>query len=277
MIEINLRTSQPFQVPDDWTSVNTIEIVGGGGGGGNAIARDSYPTQIRQWRNYSRGGAGGGYARVENVSILQPRQIINCIVGVGGAAATEWFMPSQTDIFGNPNPLYFQYILRVTGFHYHPTFFSTGTTTFGNYFSVYGGRYLSESFFSKMVSHIGGNLNFSNWPVGSYTNFVTAQGESKRYLGSVTDGDSRINMFDPISFGGTAGGPFIIGSDGNAVGQGGQAQTLVDNFVVWGDRFGTTGGIDPAQVTKPALRGKDGVIRIRYEPSGTQQACVWIS
>ena len=243
MIEIILTSNQIWTVPNDWSSVNTIEIIGGG------------------------GGAGGGYVKVENVNILQPKQQINVIVGQGGAAADEWFMPSLLS-----SPLYLSTILRVTGFHYHPTLFSTGTTTFGSYMSVFGGRYQSESFFDKMFSHIGGNLNFNSWPLGSYTNLVTSQGESKRYLGFIGDGDPRVDTFDPISFGGAAGGPGFLN-----YGRGGQAQTLVNNYIVWGNRFGTTGGIDPAQVTKPALSGTQGVVRITYEPSGTQQACVWIS
>lgn len=267
MIEIILTSSQVWTVPDDWSSVNTIEIIGGGGGGGNAIARDNYPTQIRQWRNYSRGGAGGGYAKVENVTALQRKQQISVTIGQGGAAADAWFMPTLLS-----SPTYIRDILRVTGFHFHPTFFSTGTTTFGSYMSVYGGRYLSESFFSKLYSHIGGDLNFNNWPAGSYTNLITGKGEDKRYLGFVGDSDSRIDTSDPISFGGAAGGPGFLD-----YGRGGQAQTLVNNYIVYGNQFGTTGGIDPAQVTKNALPGNNGVVRITYEPSGTQQACVWIS
>lgn len=267
MIEIILTSSQTWTVPDDWSSVNAIEIIGGGGGGGNAIARDSYPTQIRQWRNYSRAGAGGGYVKVENVSVLQAKQQINVTIGQGGAAADAWFMPTLLS-----SPFYTRDTLRVTGFHYHPTLFSTGTTTFGSYMSVYGGRYLSESFFSKLYSHIGGDLNFNNWPAGSYTNLITGKGEDKRYLGFIGDPDSRIDTSDPISFGGAAGGPGFL-----AYGRGGQAQTLVNNYLVYGNQFGTTGGIDPAQVTKNALPGNNGVVRITYEPSGTQQACVWIS
>lgn len=262
-----MTNTQVWTVPDDWSPVNTIEIIGGGGGGGNAIARDNYSTQIRQWRNYSRGGAGGGYAKVENVTTLQQKQRINVTVGLGGAAADAWFMPTLLS-----SPTYVRDILRVTGFHFHPTFFSTGTTTFGSYMSVYGGRYLSESSFLKLYSHIGGDLNFNNWPAGSYTNFITGKGEDKRYLGFVGDPDSRVDTSDPISFGGAAGGPGFL-----AYGIGGQAQTLVNNYLVYGNRFGTTGGIDPAQVTKNASRGSNGVVRITYEPSGTQQSCVWIS
>ena len=123
MVEILITSSSyNWVVPDDWTSVNSIEIVGAGGGGGNAIARDNYPGQIKQWRNYSRGGAGGGYAKVENVTILQPKQVINCSAGQGGLRADSFrfFMPQTTsDLSG---------ILAVTG---RPG----GFTYFGNYMS----------------------------------------------------------------------------------------------------------------------------------------------
>lgn len=262
MVEILITSSSyNWVVPDDWTSVNSIEIVGAGGGGGNAVARDNYTSQIKQFRNYSRGGAGGGYAKVENVTILQPRQVINCGAGQGGLKADplRFFMPPD-------GPMYLSDILAVTG---RPG----GFTYFGSYMSVFGGRYLLEYMsFPKLYSHIGGSLNFSNWPNGSYTSLVTANGEDKRYTSGNSAGDLYVDISNPLSFGGAAGGPNI-----NGAGQGGQGMTLIRNYSVWGNRFGSSDGINPAEITKDASSGADGVIRIRYEPSGTQQACVWIS
>jgi len=266
LIEIKITSNQIWTVPDDWSSTNIIEIVGGGGGGGNAIAKDTYPNQIRQWRNYSRAGASGGYVRVENVNILQPKQLINLIVGQGGLAADSYRfnMPSnQFDINS---------ILSVTG---RPG----QQTIFGNYMSVYGGRYLLEYIdFPKLYSHIGGTLNFNNWPIGSYSNLVTIDGQSRRYIpDAFTVGDLQVVSSNALSFQTLDNWPELARQFNFEPGQGGQGMTLVNNYLVWGNRFLVTGGINPAEVTKFADNGKQGVIRIRYQPSYTQQACVWIS
>ena len=279
MIEIILTSNQIWTVPDDWSPVNTIEIIGGGGGGGSVIGRYNFQyfgsTTTFDWRNYSRGGAGGGYAKVENVTALQPKQQISVVVGLGGQAAYGYDLADYYDVFGYPNRAYVAFLMAVTGLHYNPGLagFTTGITFFGNYMSVYGGRYSIETTpYDKFFSHIGGDLNFFNWPAGTYSNFITGKGEDKRYLDLIPGRGQQINTSDPLSFGGAAGGPGFLN-----YGRGGQGQTALPNFTVWGNRYGTTGGIDPTQFTKPALSGQNGVVRITYEPYGTQQSCVWIS
>ncbi len=71
-----LTAGSSFTVPSDWTSTNTIEVIGGGGGGQNASAPSPW------------GGAGGGgaYSRITNFS-LTAGATVNYSVGSGGAAS----------------------------------------------------------------------------------------------------------------------------------------------------------------------------------------------
>jgi Concanavalin A-like lectin/glucanases superfamily len=65
---IFLTGSGNWTVPADWTSNNSVEVIGGGGGG------------------WAGGGGGGAYSKKSGLS-LTPGQVIACTVGAGGAGA----------------------------------------------------------------------------------------------------------------------------------------------------------------------------------------------
>src|SRR5215216_2467307 len=63
-----------WTIPSDWTSTNTIEVLGGGGGGRTAAAGGG-------------GGGGGQYRKLSNVSTYTPGStLINFSVGAAGSA-----------------------------------------------------------------------------------------------------------------------------------------------------------------------------------------------
>ena len=69
---LTLQSGSSWTVPSDWTSSNTIEVIGGGGGGGNGGAS---------------GGGGGAYSEISNLS-LTPGTSITYQVGAAGAASS---------------------------------------------------------------------------------------------------------------------------------------------------------------------------------------------
>jgi hypothetical protein len=65
-----------WTVPSDWSSENTIEVIGGGGGGSNGVS--------------GRGGAGGGgYSKITNTAALTQGSTVTVAVGAGGAASAN--------------------------------------------------------------------------------------------------------------------------------------------------------------------------------------------
>ena len=70
---VNGVDSSPWNVPGDWTDVNTIVAIGGGGGGGSNA-------------NGGAGGGGGAYAARTNVDLTGDTQVA---FSVGAAVAAE--------------------------------------------------------------------------------------------------------------------------------------------------------------------------------------------
>jgi alpha-tubulin suppressor-like RCC1 family protein len=85
-------------VPNDWSSVNTVQVQGGGGGGswgGSITAFGGNPTY-----NYpGDGGGGGGYARQYNIA-LTPGSSISFSVGSGGTGGVA---PTANGDFTSPS------------------------------------------------------------------------------------------------------------------------------------------------------------------------------
>src|SRR5262249_20999451 len=75
---IILTSGSTWTVPADWSSIHTIECIGGGGGGAR--------TDVRQ-RYRAGGGGGGGYSKVTNQTYT-PGMVISFTVGAAGAGAT---------------------------------------------------------------------------------------------------------------------------------------------------------------------------------------------
>lgn len=71
-----------WSVPSDFSSVNTIEVIGGGQGAGNAVN--------------GIGGYGGSYAKISNLA-LTPGATVNFSVGAGGTGGA-----SAADYTNNP-------------------------------------------------------------------------------------------------------------------------------------------------------------------------------
>lgn len=75
-----------WTVPANWTSVNTIHMIGGGGGGPSGASSGSN-------RAAGGGGGGGGYTAVNNFSAT-PLSTIGYTIGAGGSGAnggdTTW-------------------------------------------------------------------------------------------------------------------------------------------------------------------------------------------
>jgi hypothetical protein len=82
MTQIFIVSGTSWTVPADWSSANTVEVIGGGAGGGT-----------QSGSNQAGGGGGGGYAKATNLAGLGSAVTIQ--VGGGGAAATAggqtWF------------------------------------------------------------------------------------------------------------------------------------------------------------------------------------------
>ena len=75
---ITIAGTQDYVIPDGFTSAD-IFCVGGGGGGGNGyrFTKEAYQQ--------GGGGGGGGYtATVSNIGVAAG-QVLNCVVGAGGA------------------------------------------------------------------------------------------------------------------------------------------------------------------------------------------------
>ena len=75
---ITITGTQDYVIPDGFTSAD-IFCVGGGGGGGNGyrFTKEAYQQ--------GGGGGGGGYtATVSNIGVAAG-QVLNCVVGAGGA------------------------------------------------------------------------------------------------------------------------------------------------------------------------------------------------
>lgn len=75
---IQITYTQDYVIPDGFTSAD-IFCVGGGGGGGNGyrFTKEAYQQ--------GGGGGGGGYtATVSNIGVAAG-QVLNCVVGAGGA------------------------------------------------------------------------------------------------------------------------------------------------------------------------------------------------
>ncbi|MBI5457877.1 hypothetical protein HY971_04105 [Candidatus Kaiserbacteria bacterium] len=67
-----------WTVPSDWSSTNTIEVIGAGGGGGNqlGVANDS-----------GAGGGGGAYSKITNLTGLSSGGSVTYAVGAAGTHA----------------------------------------------------------------------------------------------------------------------------------------------------------------------------------------------
>jgi hypothetical protein len=72
---IYLLSGTSWTVPADWSSINTIEVIGGGGAG----------TTPDAFAGGSSGGGGGGYAKSTNVAGLSGSIMVQ--IGAGGSSA----------------------------------------------------------------------------------------------------------------------------------------------------------------------------------------------
>ncbi len=87
---IYLTSGTSWTVPSDWTSVNTIEVIGGGGGGASGAGFAG-----------GGGGGGGGYSKISNRT-LTPGASITYSIGAGGAGGV-----GVSAAGGNGSPTYF--------------------------------------------------------------------------------------------------------------------------------------------------------------------------
>lgn len=71
-VTITLTSGTSWLVPDDWGTVNTIEVIGGGAGGNN--------------RSNRGGGGGGAYSKITNTTAISPGRLVTYAIGSGGAA-----------------------------------------------------------------------------------------------------------------------------------------------------------------------------------------------
>jgi hypothetical protein len=118
--------------------------------------------------------------------------------------------------------------------------YSGSGSSFSSYLQAYGGQ--QQSAWPFMVA---GSGSYS-LPAGSYTSVSATSGS----LGNLYYGGSP-------GYGGNAGAPGYSG-----YGKGGNSQNY------YNANYGVGGASTP---------GSPGIVRITYTPSGTQQACVWIS
>ncbi len=89
-----ITSGTTWQVPDDWTNTNTIEVIGGGGSGGDGTANEA-----------GGGGGGGAYAKVSNLTTLTRGSTVTIQVGAGGAAPGNNSDGNPgTDTIFNPGP-----------------------------------------------------------------------------------------------------------------------------------------------------------------------------
>jgi len=82
--------TSPWTVPSDWTTTNTIEIVGGGGSGGAGSSGGAGGSG-------SGGGGGGGYATIANQSLSSTVSYSIGIGGNAGAGGDSWFCNSSSN------------------------------------------------------------------------------------------------------------------------------------------------------------------------------------
>jgi len=76
VIVITDTSSTTWTVPDDFSTVNTIHVIGAGGSGGSDLI------------DASAGGGGGAYAYVSNLN-LTPGASVSINIGAGGTAGAE--------------------------------------------------------------------------------------------------------------------------------------------------------------------------------------------
>ena len=74
-----ITSGTSFTIPSDFSSLVSVETIGGGGGGARGQSGTSYAT----------GGGGGAYAKVTSISGLSANQSITVQVGAGGTAAVN--------------------------------------------------------------------------------------------------------------------------------------------------------------------------------------------
>lgn len=90
---IFLTSGTTFNTPADWSTTNTVEVIGASGNGGTGTG--SF---------YGGGGAGGGYAKVSNLSlsgaISYQIGTAGGTTGAGTATANTWFETDATVLGG---------------------------------------------------------------------------------------------------------------------------------------------------------------------------------
>jgi|GEM_PF-6926736 len=82
---ITATGSGTFTPPSDWSSTNTIEVIGGGGAGAAGTAGGGGGSG-------KAGGGGGGYSSVVNTALITG----NVTYSVGVAATGSWFCSATT-------------------------------------------------------------------------------------------------------------------------------------------------------------------------------------
>ena len=211
---LQFTSSLNWKVPLDWSNLNTIEVVGAGAGGGSYY-RWSGGSRL----TYGYGGAGGGYGKIENLSLLTPGENVFITVGLGGSGAPD--AGSGGGGPGNPG----------------------GTTLFGSYLAGGGGTTTSSFPYTQ-----GSDARILA-PAGSYINPLVLSGSPGRLYSGGAQG---------------AGGQSGALAGLSSYGDGGGSQNY------YSGNYQTSGAISSSA-------GRSGVVKITYVPSGTHQACVWIS
>lgn len=143
---LTFTSSILWTVPLDWSNLNTITVIGGGQGGGSYY-RWLVNSGGRARLTYGYGGAGAGYVRVTNLSVLVPGQTVSIQVGFGGAGS-----PDAGDSGAGPGS-------------------PGGTSLFGSYLQATGGTTRVQ--FPFLQPGTGSIVNLS--PT-SYINGVTSTG-----------------------------------------------------------------------------------------------------
>ncbi len=240
-----LTSGTTWTVPSNWSSTNTIEVIGGGGGGGGPAA------------NVKGGGGGGGaYAKISNLA-LTPNATVQISVGAGGAGGAAG-------------------ATAINGTNGGATWFN-GTSLAAASVSADGGK-------GGLAATTGGAGGLTTAGVGTveYAGGAGGNGGTKGgggggaagLNGAGRSGSNGSGGQGDADYGGSAGG--LPGGDGNEWGTagsgggggapgGGGAQAGFD-----GGLYGGGGGGGNNQGAGGS--GRPGVIVITYTPSTCQPA-----
>jgi len=253
-----INTNLSYTLPIDWSSNNTIDIIGSGGGGGSTNVPASITTN-----RLAQGGQGGSFGRASKITSIFPGDVIPYRIGGGGiggedtnliVSGSQGLLGSQSGGSGG-NTFFSNFIIISGGLGGSA---STGTSI--NSLANTNPAFFIGSGVGSTLSYRGGgsfNLNSSaqqsggggaagpNGTGGRGTNTGTSRGGTGN--GGTVTGSGTTGTFYSVSL--------SIGPGSGATSNSGFA-----------GRYGGGGGGRGAATAGAASNGSQGLIVVDYEP-----------